>query len=224
MKRYWQLAAARIDEMSLRQRGMLFAAVCLVLIALVHATLVEPLLARQKGLIDRVNRDQSQLSAVRGQLQGLLKDGQADPKDPDQVVLLDLERRVAEAERTLASRRDALVAPTRLPALLKTLLGRNPQVKLESLRVVPGTAASAPAAAAPAAAGQAAPLPELYRHGVEMTLKGGYFDLMSYLAELERIPTRLLWGSAEMQVEQYPEVRLTLQVHTVGTQRSLLGL
>lgn len=219
MKRYWQLAAARIDEMSLRQRGMLFAAVCLVLIALVHATLVEPLLARQKSLIDRVNRDQSQLSAVRGQLQGLLKDGQADPKDPDQAALLDLERRVAETERTLASRREALVAPTRLPALLKTLLGRNPQVKLESLRVVPGTAANAPAAA-----GQAAPLPELYRHGVEMTLKGGYFDLMSYLAELERIPTRLLWGSAEIQVEQYPEVRLTLQVHTVGTQRSLLGL
>lgn len=215
MKRYWTRAAARIDEMSLRQRAMLFAAVSLVIIALAHASLIEPLLVKQKALIDRVNRDQSQLTAARAQLQVLLREGQADPKDPDQALLLELERRVADVERNLASRKDALVAPARLPALLKELLGRNRQVRLEALRVVPGAAMSAPAPA-----GQEARA-ELYRHGVEITLKGTYFDLMRYLAELERAPARLLWGSAELQVEQHPEVRLILQVHTLSTQRAL---
>ena len=62
---------------------------------------------------------------------------------------------------------------------------------------------------------------ELYRHGLEMTLRGTYFDLMQYLSDLERMPARLLWGAVELQVEQYPDVRLTLQVHTLSTQRSL---
>lgn len=216
MKRAWQRLAARIDEMSLRQRAMLFAAASLVLVALVNATLIEPLLGRQKTLIDRVNRDQSQLTAVRGQLQSVLNEGQADAKDPEQAALFELERRVADSERELAARRAALIAPTQLTGLLKTLLGKNPRVSLESLQVTPGVPASAPRT------GQSDALPELYKHGAEMTLKGGYFDLVNYLAELERSPARLLWGAAELQVEQYPEVRLKVQVYTVSSQRTLL--
>jgi MSHA biogenesis protein MshJ len=62
---------------------------------------------------------------------------------------------------------------------------------------------------------------QLYRHGVQLTLVGGYFDLVQYLSELERVPARLLWGSGELRVEQYPEVRLTLEVFTLNPQRSL---
>ena len=54
-----------------------------------------------------------------------------------------------------------------------------------------------------------------------MTLRGSYFDLMQYLSDLEKMPARLLWGAVDLQVEQYPEVRLTLQIHTLSTQRSL---
>jgi len=211
MKRYWQRFAARIDEMSLRQRAMLFATLSLVVVVLAHVTLIEPVLVKQKGLIDRGNRDQSQLAAVRSQLESVLKDAETDPKDPEQAALRELEQRIAEAEQSLASRKEAFIAPTRLPALLKDLLGKNRQVRIESLRVMPAAAVEAAAV-------------ELYRHGVEMTLTGTYFDLMQYVTDLEKLPARLLWGPVELQVEQYPQVRLTLQVHTLGTQRSLLTL
>jgi MSHA biogenesis protein MshJ len=59
---------------------------------------------------------------------------------------------------------------------------------------------------------------------VEVTLKGSYFDLVQYLADLEKLPSPLLWGRVELQVEQYPEVKLTLVVHTLSTQRSLLAI
>jgi MSHA biogenesis protein MshJ len=61
----------------------------------------------------------------------------------------------------------------------------------------------------------------LFRHGVEITLTGSYFELLRYLADLEKLPSRLLWGSAEIQAEQYPEVRLTLQIFTLSPDRSL---
>lgn len=221
MKLYWQRFAARIDEMALRQRAMLFATVSLVVVVLAHVTLIEPVLIRQKSLIDRGNRDQSQLAAVRSQLESVLKDADTDPKDPGQAALRELEQRIAEVEQTLASRREAFIAPTRLPGLLKDLLGKNRQVTLESLRVVPGTPVEAPVASGQETTAAAA---ELYRHGVEMTLKGTYFELMQYVTDLEKLPARLLWGPVELQVEKYPQVRLTLQVHTLGTRRSLLTL
>lgn len=206
MKRHWQRLAARIDEMSLRQRAMLFATVSLVVVVFAHVALIEPLLMRQKSLIERSNRDQSQLAAVRAQIEGLLKEQQA-PKGPEQLAVVELESRLAELEKALASRKQAFVAPNRLPDLLRSLLGSGRAVTLESLRTLPGV---------PVQGGV-----DLYRHGLEMTLRGSYFDLTQYLADMEKLPTRLLWGPVDLQAEKYPEVRMTLQVHTLSTQRSL---
>ena len=41
MKRYWQPIAARIDEMTLRQRTMLFATISLVVVMLAHIALID---------------------------------------------------------------------------------------------------------------------------------------------------------------------------------------
>jgi MSHA biogenesis protein MshJ len=207
MKQHWQRFAARIDEMTLRQRAMLFATVSLVVVAFAQVALIEPLLQRQKTLIERSTRDESQLAAVRAQIEGLLKEDQHDSKDPAQLAVLQLEARLAELEKSLAARKGAFVAPNRLPELLKNLLGPGRAIKLESLRTVPAVQVQSGA--------------ELYRHGLEMTLRGTYFDLMQYLSDLEKMPARLLWGGVELQVDKYPEVRLSVQVHTLSTQRSL---
>lgn len=207
MKRYGSLLAARIDELTLRQRAMLFATVGLVVVATAHVALIEPVLARQKRLIERVNRDQSQLAAVREQIQSLVKELESGRKDPAQQALRELEAKLAAGEKALAERRQALVAPTRLPALLKDLLGPGQGLTMESLRVVPGTEAEG--------------FSGFYRHGVELTLRGGYFELLQYLARLESLRGRFLWGRTELQVEKYPEVRLTVQVRTLSTQPTL---
>jgi MSHA biogenesis protein MshJ len=207
MKQHWQRFAGRIDEMTLRQRAMLFATVSLLVVVFAHVALIEPLLLRQKTLIDRGARDQSQLAAVRAQIEGLLKEEQGDTKDPAQLALRELEARLAELDNTLAARKGAFVAPNRLPELLRNLLGPGRSIRLESLRTLPAVQVRGGA--------------ELYRHGLELSLRGSYFDLMQYLNDLEKMPSRLLWGGLDLQVEQYPEVRVMLQIHTLSSQRSL---
>jgi len=207
MRRYWSQLVARIDDMTLRQRAMLFATIGLLVVAAAHVTLIEPVLARQKRLIERVNRDQSQLAAVRAQIESLVKELESARKDPEQQALRELEAKLAAGDKALAERRQALVAPTRLPALLKDLLGPGQALTVESLRVVPGTEVEG--------------FSGLYRHGVELTLKGGYFELLQYLARLESLHGRFLWGRTELQVEKYPDVRLTVQVRTLSTQPTL---
>jgi MSHA biogenesis protein MshJ len=204
IKRYWAPIAARIDDMTLRQRAMLFATISLALVAVAHVLFLEPLLVRQKSLIERSKRDQSQVAAVRAQIGDMLKRQEG---DSEQAGLRDLEKRTAEAEQALTAKKQAFAAATRLPTLLQDLLGQARGVKLEVLRVLPGA--------------QVEGASQLYRHGVEMTLTGSYQELLQYLSRLEALPVRLLWGPGDLQVDQYPTVRLRLQVHTLSTQRSL---
>jgi MSHA biogenesis protein MshJ len=221
----WKSWIARIDDMSLRERAMLFGSVALVVVVTAHVTLFDRALVSQKRLIERVTRDQSQLKSVREQLQLIPKENQPQGRHPDELAITELERKIKETEKTVAARQRAFVAPEELPVLLRQMLGRSRQIKLESLRLLPGTPlpTSGMPGSTPGRPEGSQGSSEVFRHGVEVSLRGSYFDLVQYLAELESLPSPLLWGRVELQVEQYPEVRLTLVVRTLSTRRSLLA-
>lgn len=145
-------------------------------------------------------------------------------------------QRVREGEDSLRSFEASLVGPDQMLGLLEQMLARHGQVRLRSMQslgrsdLLPADAAPQPAAvtasgaagrpqatAAPAGAG-------LYRHGVELTLEGGFADLLSYLQALEAMPERLLWGQVSFKVEQYPRATLTLRVHTISRDRHWLEI
>lgn len=209
----WKALLARIDDMSLRERAMLFASISLVILLVAYAALLDPVLRKQKSLIDRVARDQNQINEIRTQIEQIVRAGDAKGRHPEQVAVDALERQIAELDRSLAAKQSGLIAPERLPALLKDILGRSKGVELESLRLLPGV---------PVKAGTGET--SLYRHGVELAVKGSYFELLQYLEELEERSSVLLWGSVELQVDQYPDVRLRVVIHSLSRNASLLAI
>jgi MSHA biogenesis protein MshJ len=209
----WKALLARIDDMSLRERAMLFASISLVILLLAYVALLDPVLRKQKSLIDRVNRDQNQINEIRGQIEHIVRAGDAQGRHPEQAAVDTLARQIAELDRSLAAKQSGLIAPERLPALLKDILGRSKGVELESLRLLPGV---------PVKAGTGET--SLYRHGVELAVKGSYFELLQYLEELEKRSSVLLWGSVELQVDHYPEVRLRVVIHSLSRNASLLAI
>ncbi len=76
-------------------------------------------------------------------------------------------------------------------------------------------AASTTSSAAPAA-GAARPAALLYRHGVEVTVRGNYLDMVGYMGALESMPTQLFWGRAQLEAETWPNARLTLTLYTLS--------
>jgi MSHA biogenesis protein MshJ len=204
---------ARIDDMSLRERAMLFASISLVVLLVAYVALIDPVLRKQKSLIDRVNREQNQLTEIRSQIERIIKGGGTQAAHPEEAAVEALRRQIADIDSALAARQSGLIAPERLPALLKEILGRNRAVELESLRILPGVPVRA-------GAGETS----LYRHGVEIAVKGSYFDLVQYLEALEKHGAALMWGSVELRVEEYPEVRLRVVIHSLSRNASLLSI
>lgn len=208
----WKAGLARIDDMSLRERALLFGAIAAVGLLLAQLTLIDPVLRKQKALIDRVNRNQAQINTVRAQIEQTVRAGDK-ARHPDRAAIEALEQQIAEADRALLDKEGGLIAPERLPALLKALLASSKAVELESLRVLPGVAV------------RAGPLETgLYRHGVELSLKGRYFDLVRYLEELEKRGSVLLWGTVALEVDEYPEVKLRVVIQSLSRNASLLSI
>jgi MSHA biogenesis protein MshJ len=56
----------------------------------------------------------------------------------------------------------------------------------------------------------------LYKHGVEITVRGSYADLLQYLNTLEHLPTQMFWGVARLNVVEYPSAELKLTLYTLS--------
>jgi len=216
-----RVLAERYDQLSLRERAMIFGAAALLLVGLASTFLLDPLETRHKSLAQALLQSQGQIKAMQEGIQGAALRGAEDPDAALRARLDNLRRDEAALSELLAGRSRQLVAPEKVPALLEDILGRNRGLQLVSLRSLPAAApggkAAPPGGAAPSAGG-------IYRHGVEVVVRGGYFDLLGYVADLEKLPWQLYWGEASLSAEAYPMSQLTFTVYTLSLDRTWLRI
>jgi MSHA biogenesis protein MshJ len=55
-------------------------------------------------------------------------------------------------------------------------------------------------------------------------VRGSYLDMVDYMTALESLPTQLFWGKAQLEVEDYPSVRLTLTLYTLSLDEKWMKL
>ena len=250
MKQLWIRLSTRVDALSLRERIMGFAAVLALVVFAASTLVLGPLFEEQERLAALVERQQSSIVQIEGQMNQLARAAQADPNAATRTRVAEVQAEINRLGNELVAMQESLVPPERVTPLLQHMLRSNGRLRLVSLRTLPVTGLSeslpraaiagaprgdaatlAPAAAGPngprtsAAATVAAKQPELvYRHGVEMTLEGRYLDMVSYMASLEAMPVRLIWGDAKLDARDYPRTRLTLTLFTLSLEKDWMKL
>ena len=110
---------------------------------------------------------------------------------------------------------DGMIAPQEMPVILGELLSERFGLKVQSVQ---SRAAQRLMVADKNQHNAAA----IFRHDLELTLSGSFFQVRDYLAAVEELPSKLLWDQLEYVVEEYPKGSLTLQVHTLSSQEALL--
>lgn len=183
---------------------------------------IEKTLAQQKD-------EQAQLQAQLAELVGR----DSDPDAPNRALLAQLQKDLADAERDIKGFDRVLVSPAQAPALLQALLARHRGLALVSLTTLPPQ----PLVATPAGAREdgksggtektavpALPGGNIYKHGIEIRIAGGYHELMAYVSELESGPQKLLWGGMRLAVQKYPVSELTLTVYSLSLESIWLSV
>ncbi|MBU1425320.1 MAG: type II secretion system protein M [Gammaproteobacteria bacterium] len=215
----------KVDGFSLRERVLVFAAAAFLLVALVDALFLEPLLDKQKALSAQVVQQQEKMKEVQAQIAALLEAKQADANSPQRERIRLLQQKIDEGAAYLRERRDKLVPPERMAGLLEQVLNRNGRLQLVALDTLPASLLVEPASDQADEAQQVVDSEkQIYKHGVKITVRGSYSDLLGYLSALERLRTQMYWSIAKMEVIKYPTVELTLTLYTLSLDKTWLQL
>jgi MSHA biogenesis protein MshJ len=247
---YWQRYVAWFDKRKPREQvGVLLAGVALAFLV-AELLLINPASTRQGSAKRELSRIDLEGRAVGAQLATLQAERAADPDAQNRQRAAQLRAQLADADGKLRTRSAELVPPDKIQSVLERLLSRNGRVELVELRTLPLSSLSAeqqgpagapaqapvPPAAAPvpaAAAAGTAPAPDaaatgsaplIYRHGVEVTLRGSYFDLLAYIKDVESLPLRVYWGRMDLNATRHPMNTIRLVVYTVSLDKAWLSV
>lgn len=204
------LLGQRLDALSLRERGLIFAAgVTLTYIA--WQTLF------MDGLNRRTQLAEQQLSEVRQHLAALAEADAAAAANPLTAAAARnaaLRARVASLDADLHAAAAGYVAPEKMIDMLREILAGQHGLRLVSLANLPVQSLAQTTEPLPAKAGQGAgstPAPDValddkdpgpFLHPVEIVVEGGYMDVIAYLRALEVLPWRIHWQQLELKTQE----------------------
>ena len=222
----WHALQTRYNAWSRRERLLVALAMVLGPALMINALWLEPQAVQRKALQTKIagqeasiNQMQAQVSALQAQLQ----------QDPDAAKKAELAALAAERTKLDQQIRDfgaALVPPEEMNQLLERLLARQPGLRLVSLKTLAPQSVLGGASDGEKKAKDKSPerVFDLYRHGVELKIEGSYRELQAYVAQLEKLDKRLLWGGLNYRVKDYPRAEMTLTVYTLSPERTWLAL
>lgn len=215
---------ARIDALSLRERGLVCLAACALLAFVGHALVLAPMEAAQEALRNQIAQQRTDMAAIDEAIAGRVQAFQLDPDAASRTRLNALRQEMGQLGDQLLAIEHGLVPPERMGPLVDGILRANGRLKLVSMRTLPVEPLADKQAPAPANTSAPAVAPLLYRHGIEVTVRGNYLDMVDYMSALDAMPTRMFWGRAQLDVEEYPAARLTLTLHTLSLDRQWMKL
>jgi len=228
MKQQWQIYSTRFNALARRERGIVAAGLLLGLLLLGHTFLIEPQLLRYHAQTKNLASAAAEFQASEAQRIAL----QAQLKDPDAANRKSLSQ-VRGQLQTLESRlrlvENTLVPPGRMQAFIESLLSKNRSLELLALHTLAptpligrgeGISQNRKADGAPSTPASKAAI--VYKHGIEIKIAGSYNDLLMYVAELERMPERIIWNRNRLSTETYPRNEMTLTLYTLSTDKKWL--
>ena len=226
---------AQFDGLSLRHRAGLVAVAAAVMYVVLDLGVLGPNELRTKTLKDNIAAQKTEFESVRNMTKVLSGALAQDPNAQQQAQLDGIKRTIVEVDALLMQFDSA--EPQAAGAVLREVLGATPGLELVSLRTLPVVVAyesksvpaakPAPAAATPAQGVKSgAPKPEMaarpprsiYRHGIEISIKGNYLAFLPYIEKLQKYPGRLYWNDVSLDVQSYPVWVMKLTVYTLSGQ------
>ncbi len=229
--------ASRYEQLSARERMLVVITIAVFLYFLFSFTVfsyfdgVETSRQQQLNLLEQKN---DQLDAELNLYSNLLN---TDPDKAKKQQINALKTELDKLEGSLNRLSVGLIPADELPKLLKRVLQKVKQLKLQSIRTLPVSELSlqgeiitdkddSDTSTANASGDEKSAEVEtagVFKHAVVVELVGGYFETQRFITALEDLPWRLYWDSLEYSVTRYPNASVSLQVYTLSTDKGAFG-
>lgn len=171
--------------------------------------------AREQVLVEKQKAAQAQVLVLSTQIAAIERT-RAEEVDQKTRELNQLKAQAEVVEQMVRSVSDQLPP---IKALVGAIVdaGDATGVDLVSVKTLPVKSVQG-LIAGPASAAKPGPAAMLYKHGVELVLRGSYLDLLASLQTLEERYPKLLWSEAVLAAETYPQNTLRVTAFMLSTQ------
>ncbi|BBO19786.1 MAG: MSHA biogenesis protein MshJ [Rhodocyclaceae bacterium] len=225
----WQ---AKFDALSLRERLMVAIAAFAATYFLVDALLLGSWQRQNAGIKATLLEQRAESARTAAQVQEQQVRAGSHPDALARARIREIEQKIAAIDASLQSSSKQLVPPERMASLLEDLLKGNKRLQLVKLATLPAEAllarepaSGAAQAAEPMQAAAEQPAGQnIFKHGVELTLRGSYFDMLDYLAQIEALPWQMYWGRLRLEARDYNRPVLTLTLYTLSLDKTWLTI
>lgn len=213
----------KFDAMSLRERVMVAAAAAILTFFLIDALLLSAWSRQNAGLKASIAGQREESVRVSAQLKEMQGQISAHPDVQARGRIQEIEEKIAAIDASLQSSAKQLVPPDRMASMLEDILKRNRRLQLVKMTTVPAAELLGRPQAAEAKAGDAGSQ-NIFKHGVELTLRGSYFDMLDYLAQIEALPWQMYWGQLRLDARDYSRPELKLTLYTLSLDKTWLTI
>lgn len=223
MNGLWERYRAFFDERILRER-IIIALCVLASIYLLWDFLLLQNLAAERGQLDlRHKAAKSEITKIDTEQRVLSQALVSGPNAKKQREITQLNERLASLDKEIVALSVGLVSAETLPDVLREVLANRRDLSLLGLHALEPEKLSLINVDENALSEDATSDVGVYKHRVILRMKGRYFAIRDYLAELESSKWHFYWSNLEYVVDGYPDAVAQLEVYTLSTDRGFIG-
>jgi hypothetical protein len=205
------------NKLTLRERGIMFAALVICTFLITYFWIVDPATIDQRKIEANLNKSYQQEKVLDDEIEAVTQRLRLDPLKEINDKITFSESTLAQLNQQLENKLVKFIHAQQMPIALTKVLSKTPGVKISSLKSLPVkvfNAANEPKEAANAL---------FYQHTLEITLQGNYNAIYQYLLNVETIKEKFYWHSMDYRVGKYPLAEVTIQIYTLSDQRDLVS-
>jgi MSHA biogenesis protein MshJ len=210
------------NDRPVRERVLIVVTACVLVFVVGWELLVTPMETRQQQLNNRVQALTATQNSLLSQQETLSNQLASDPSEELRQRLATRQNRLERLDQQITETTGQLIAPRDMVTLLRDMLSAQQGLQLESMILRKPTPVYD--GAQPEAGDRQAAEPLLFAHDVELTVRGGYLEVLSYLQRLEAMDERLGWMQLDYQAGAWPKGEATIRVRTLSLDAAWLGV
>jgi len=221
-------------------RRILLSGIFAAIYAVLDMAFIQPLMEEYSEITTSIQQAKAQSKGFAAQLLNIQGTAGIDPSlsDKQQLEIATLKLSELESDINLAS--EHFVSPQKMSEFLNELLQQSNNLTLISMvnqtpdAILVKTTREIPGTPEPTKRGKKQALPEptteiigedkVYKHRVQLTMRGKYSDIARYIKEMETLPWHLFWQSLDLKTEKYPYSEITLEIYTLSLYEDWLTL
>jgi MSHA biogenesis protein MshJ len=217
MSNQYQQYAQKFDGLSVRERVLVVITSLVIVTYLWWYFYAIQELEKSKGLEQQnttLEAEIKMLDTTSEQIALRIKEGVNKPKQ-QQLDLLQSELDRVKAQ--LQQKTLELIEPDDMFQLMQEMIFSESKLKLTGLKRKSVGPAFEPDP-------QDEQSPEIYRHVMQISFQGSYQDILKYIQSLELLEWKLIWDKISLQLDEYPNINVEIEISTLSDSQHWVGL